>query len=68
MAPTAHRKTLKLPRDMRRLIEQVGEANQETSIQLFSDFILAEKNGYGKIAAFHKARLLHQSGDTDCCG
>tara|TARA_A200000113_G_scaffold140682_1_gene126386 strand:+ start:1715 stop:2380 length:666 start_codon:yes stop_codon:yes gene_type:complete len=47
------------------LIEQVGDANQETSIQLFSDFILAEDNGYGKIAAFHKARLLHQSGDTD---
>ena len=47
------------------LIMQIGDANQETSIQLISDFIQVENNGYGKIAAFHKARLLHQSGDTD---
>lgn len=46
------------------LINKVDEADQEASIRMFSDFILAENNGYGKIAAFHRARLLHQSGDT----
>ena len=40
------------------LIMQIGDANQDTSIQLISDFIQVENNGYGKIAAFHLS-LIH---------